>query len=146
LFPGFPSWIFDESIIASLMDARILELFIKENSAWEDMISRQRKEIPLLDKMITGIVEEKKGLKEEIEKVFRHLKTEMHKQEKHMDDLREELDKQQKYLIKERKTHIGDPYSINALFSQKVLRERIKEVEKSFVELKCNYLNYVATI
>ena len=128
------------------MDTRILELFIKENSAWEDMIIRQRKEIPLLDKLITGIVEEKKGLNEEMEKVFRHLKNEMHKQEKHMDELREELDKQQKYLVDERKRHIGDPYSINTLFSQKVLRERIKEVEKSFVELKCNYLNYVATI
>jgi len=128
------------------MDSRILELFIKENSAWEDMITRQIKEIPLLDKLITGIVEEKKGIKVEMENVFRHLKTDMHKQEKHMDDLKEELQKQQQYLAWERKSHIGDAYSINAIFSQKVLRERIKEVEKSFVELKCNYLNYVATI
>ncbi len=128
------------------MNTRILELFLKENSAWEDMISRQRKEIPLLDKMILGIVEEKKGLKEEMEKVFQHLRDEMHKQEKHMDELKEELGKQQRYLISERKNTIGDPYSINTFFSQKVLRERIKEVERSFVELKCNYLNYVATI
>ena len=128
------------------MDSRILELFIKENSAWEDMITRQLKEIPLLDKLISRIVAEKKGIKEEMEKVFRHLKNDMYKQEKHMDDLKEELEKQQQYLARERKSHIGDSYSINALFSQKVLRERIKEVEKSFVELKCNYLNYVATI
>jgi hypothetical protein len=128
------------------MDSRILELFIKENSAWEDMITRQLKEIPLLDKLITGIVEEKKGTKVEMENVFRHLKNDMNKQEKHMDDLKEELHKQQLYLARERKSHIGDSYSINAFFSQKVLRERIKEVEKSFVELKCNYLNYVATI
>ena len=128
------------------MDSRILELFIKENSAWEDMITRQLKEIPLLDKLITRIVEEKHGIKEEMEKVFRHLKNDMCKQEKHMDDLKEELEKQQQYLALERKSHIGDSYSINALFSQKVLRERIREVEKSFVELKCNYLNYVATI
>lgn len=74
------------------MNTRILELFLKENSAWEDMISRQRKEIPLLDKMILGIVEEKKGLKEEMEKVFQHLREEMHKQEKHMDELKEELE------------------------------------------------------
>jgi hypothetical protein len=128
------------------MDSRILELFIKENSAWEDMITRQLKEIPLLDKLISRIVEEKKGIKVEMENVFRHLKNDMHKQEKHMDDLKEELEKQQQYLAHERKSHIGDSYSINALFSQKVLRERIREVEKSFVELKCNYLNYVATI
>jgi hypothetical protein len=128
------------------MDSRILELFLKENSAWEDMISRQRGEIPVLDSMITNIVEGKKEMKEDAARVFRFLKNEMNKQVKHMDDLREELTKQQKYLIAERKNTIGDPYSINTFFSQKVLRERIKDVEKSFVELKCNYLNYVATI
>jgi hypothetical protein len=128
------------------MDSRILDLFLKENSAWDDMISRQRGEIPILDGMITNIVEGKKEMKEDMIKVFRFLKNEMNKQVKHMDDLREELTKQQKYLITERKNTIGDPYSINTFFSQKVLRERIKEVEKSFVELKCNYLNYVATI
>lgn len=110
------------------------------------MISRQRGEIPILDGMITNIVEGKKEMKEDMIKVFRFLKNEMNQQVKHMDDLREELTKQQKYLITERKNTIGDPYSINTFFSQKVLRERIKEVEKSFVELKCNYLNYVATI
>jgi hypothetical protein len=128
------------------MDYRILDLFMKENSAWEDMISRQRVEIPVLDTMITNIINEKIGLKEESEKVFRFLKNEMQEQEKHMDDLKLELEKQQKYLVDERRRTIGDPYSINTLFSQKVLRERIKDVERSFVELKCNYLNYVATI
>ncbi len=110
------------------------------------MITRQRREIPLLDKMITHILEEKKEIKEEKTKVIHFLKNEMHKQEKHMDDLKEELSRQQKYLISERKNTIGYPYSINTLFSQKVLRERIREVEKSFVEMKCNYLNHVATI
>ena len=128
------------------MEYRILDLFMKENSAWEDMISRQRIEIPLLDTMITNIVNEKHGLKEDSEKVFSFLKNEMHEQEKDMDDLKMELEKQQNYLVAERKRTIGDPYSINTLFSQKVLREKIRDVEKSFVELKCNYLNYVATI
>jgi hypothetical protein len=128
------------------MDYRILDLFMKENSAWEDMISRQRAELPILDTLITNIITEKKNMKDEVEKIFRFLKNEMIEQEKHMDDLKHELEKQQKYLVAERRRSIGDPYSINTLFSQKVLRERIKDVEKSFVELKCNYLNYVATI
>jgi hypothetical protein len=128
------------------MNSRILDLFMKENSAWEDMISRQVKEIPLIDHMITGIVEEKKLLKEDMIKIFRHLKSEILIQEKHMDELRDELGKQQKYLTAERNNSIGDSYSINTFFSQKILREKIREVEKSFVELKCNYLNYIATI
>jgi hypothetical protein len=128
------------------MNSRILDLFMKENSAWEDMISRQVKEIPLIDHMITGIVEEKKLLKEDMIKIFRHLKSEILIQEKHMDELKDELGKQQRYLTLERNNSIGDSYSINTFFSQKILREKIREVEKSFVELKCNYLNYIATI
>lgn len=119
---------------------------MKENSAWEDMISRQTKEIPLIDQMITSIVEEKKVLKDEMVSIFRHLKKEMLQQEKHMDQLTEDLGKQQQYLIAERNNSIEDHYSINTLFSQKILREKIQEVEKSFIELKCNYLNYIATI
>ncbi len=118
---------------------------MKENSAWEDMISRQRKEIPLLDQMITNIVEEE-VMKDDKARVFLHLRNEIHKTEKHMDELKDDLNRQQKYLLAERKRTTADPYSINTFFSQKVLRERIREVEKSFVELKCNYLNYVATI
>jgi hypothetical protein len=42
------------------MDYRILDLFMKENDAWEDMISRQKVELPLLDNLISGIMEDKK--------------------------------------------------------------------------------------
>jgi hypothetical protein len=70
----------------------------------------------------------------------------MVEQEKNMEKLEVELGKQQKYLHEQRSRKGSDPHSINTLFSQKILRERIKDVERSFVELKCNYLNYIATI
>ena len=127
------------------MTYQILDLFMKENDAWEDMISRQKNELPLLDKMITGIMEEMK-MKDESKRVFSYLRQEMEVQEKHMDDLEKELEKQQKFLEGQRRRLGDDPYSINTFFSQKILRERIKDVERSFVELKCNYLNYIATI
>jgi hypothetical protein len=131
------------------MNSRILDLFIKENSAWEDMISRQRGEIPMLDQLVTHIIEqkeEKKQLKEEKSKIFHHLKYEMQMQEKHMDELKEELQKQQQYLLFERKNTIGKKYSLDTFFSQKVLRERIREVERGFLELKSHFFNYLATI
>lgn len=127
------------------MDYRILDLFIKENDAWEDMIARQIVELPVLDQLITSIVVDK-HLKEQTERVFRQLKHEMELQEKHMEELEKELEKQQKFLNEERRRMGGDPYPINTYFSQKILRERIRNVERNFVELKCNYLNYIATI
>ena len=135
--------------LAILMNSRILDLFIKENSAWEDMISRQRGEIPLLDQLVTHIVEqkeEKKQMKDNTTQVFHHLKHEMHKQEKNMDELKDELQRQQRYLLSERKNTIGQKYSLDTFFSQKVLRERIREVERGFLELKSHYFNYLATI
>jgi hypothetical protein len=127
------------------MDYRILDLFMKENDAWEDMISRQKVELPLLDNLISGIMEDKK-MKDDSRRIFSHLRHEMEVQEKNMEDLKKELEKQQKYLKVQRRRSSGDPYSINTFFSQKILRERIRDVERNFVELKCNYLNYIATI
>jgi hypothetical protein len=39
------------------MNDKILELLIKENEAWDDMITRQGNEIPDLEKMLLGIIE-----------------------------------------------------------------------------------------
>jgi hypothetical protein len=127
------------------MDYRILELFIKENDAWDDMISRQKVELPILDALVTNIVQDKR-LQEDSNRVFTHLKHEMQEQQKLMAELTKELEKQQLFLITERKRKNQDPYSIDTFNSQNILRSRIKDVERNFVEIKCNYLNYVATI
>lgn len=127
------------------MDYRILELFIKENDAWDDMISRQKVELPILDALITNIVQDKR-LQEDSNRVFTHLKHEMQEQQKLMAELTKELEKQQLSLITERKRKNQDPYSIDTFNSQNILRSRIKDVERNFIEIKCNYLNYVATI
>jgi hypothetical protein len=128
------------------MDYRILELFIKENDAWDDMIRRQKVELPVLDALVTNIVADKKGMKEDSTRVFNHLKHEMQVQQRSMEELSRELEKQQQYLSSERRRKTTDPYSIDTFNSQNILRSRIRDVEKNFVELKCNYLNYVATI
>jgi len=127
------------------MDYKILDLFLKENDAWEDMIATQKGELPKLDKLITRIVEEK-PTRGDSAKVFKHLKRQMEDQTKHMSELVIELEKQQRYLHEQRKRKNEDAHSINTFFSQKILRERIRDVERNFVELKCNYLNYIATI
>lgn len=126
------------------MDTRIVDLFIKENDAWDDMITRQRSEIPTLEKMLNEVIQEKKDMGEHTLASVRLLKTEMQAQEKFMGELREELAKQQHLLVREKKAD-GDKFPINSVSSQNILRERIRNVERTFIELKCNFLNYMAT-
>jgi hypothetical protein len=126
------------------MDTRIVDLFIKENDAWDDMITRQRNEIPTLEKMLNEVIQEKKEIGEHTLASVRLLKTEMQAQEKFMGELKEELAKQQHLLVREKKSD-GDQFPINSVSSQNILRERIRNVERTFIELKCNFLNYMAT-
>lgn len=129
------------------MDHKIVELFMKENDAWDHMIKRQKVELPQLDAMISNIVAEKKWLRDERNRIFEHLRKEVQQQQRTMEEVSAELALQQEKLIAERKrTYSEDPYALQAVNSQQILRNRIREVEKKFVELKCNYLNYVATI
>jgi hypothetical protein len=126
------------------MDTRIVDLFIKENDAWDDMITRQRSEIPTLEKMLNEVIREKKEMGEHTLASVRLLKEEMHEQEKFMGELKDALAKQQHLLVKEKKSD-GDEFPINSVSSQNILRERIRNVERTFIELKCNFLNYMAT-
>jgi hypothetical protein len=127
------------------MDTRIVDLFIKENDAWDDMITRQKSEIPTLEKMLSEVVNEKRNIGEDTLANVTILKREMITQQEHMGALKEELAKQQLFLVKEKKED-GDLFAINTVSSQNILRERIRCVERTFIELKCNFLNYMATM
>ena len=78
------------------MDTRIVDLFIKENDAWDDMITRQKSEIPTLEKMLSDVIMERKNIGEDALANVSFLKKEMSNQEEHMGALKEELAKQQK--------------------------------------------------
>ena len=124
------------------MDGKILELFMKENDAWDDMITRQKREIPDLENMLSVAMKYKKQMNEETATSFQQLKKEMHNQQDFMDEIKHELAKQQRYLANEKKVK---DFPINSLLMQNALRERIRIVEKNFLDLKCNYLNYLAS-
>jgi predicted RNase H-like nuclease (RuvC/YqgF family) len=123
------------------MNGRILELFMKENDAWDDMITRQKKEIPDLESMMSVIFKGEKYQDDEIASNVNILKNEMQAQEKCMCDIKDELAKQQHFLATERR---GNSYPVHTLLSQNALRERIRNAERQFLDLKCNYLNYLA--
>ena len=124
------------------MDGKILDLFMRENDAWDDLITRHSKEIPDLENMIANIVDRTKHLDEEIISNVNVLKSEIREQGNHMISIKEALAQQQTYLADEKRK---EPFPVKTLMSQNALRERIRSVEKKFLDLKCNYLNYVAS-
>jgi hypothetical protein len=126
------------------MNGKILDLFMKENEAWDDMITRQSKEIPNLEKMLTSMVEKKPYVADEILQNIKILKNEMLEQETCMTAVKEDLARQQTFLRSEKKIE-AEGYGVHTLLSQNVLREQIRNVEKKFLDLKCNFLNYLAS-
>ena len=131
-----------EPLNDSHMDGKILELFMKENDAWDDMITRQSREIPDLERMLSAIFDSKPNLDDEIVSGVKHLKNQMQEQESSMADIKKQLAEQQFFLVSESR---GNAYPVHTLLSQNALRERIRNVERRFLDLKCNYLNYLAT-
>ncbi len=123
------------------MDGKILEMFMKENDAWDDLIARQSKELPQLENMLASIFN-RKNLDEEIIANASLLKEEMLQQESQMLEIRAHLAKQQDLLAIEKRSL---SYPAHSLLSQNALREKIRDIERKFLDLKCNYLNYLAT-
>ncbi|MFZ9589380.1 MAG: hypothetical protein ACO28V_06575, partial [Chitinophagaceae bacterium] len=116
-------------------------MFMKENDAWDDLIARQSKELPQLENMLASIFN-RKNLDEEIIANASLLKDEMLLQETQMQEIRAHLAKQQDLLAIEKRSL---SYPAHSLLSQNALREKIRDIERKFLDLKCNYLNYLAT-
>lgn len=127
------------------MNDKILELFIKENEAWDDMITRQTREIPDFEKMLSGIIEQKKYQGAEFKDIVSKLRAAIHEQGSSMTIIKEDLAKQQHFLEKEMKIKTKG-YGVNTLISQNRLRKKIRNIEKKFLDLKSNFLNYYASV
>jgi len=118
---------------------------MKENDAWDDMITRQSREIPTLERTLSEIFIDHKGVGRDTLDNVSFLRSEMQSQERQMVELKNDLARQQTLLAREKRAD-SDPFAIQTVNSQNILRERIKKVERTFLDLKCNFLNYLATI
>jgi len=127
------------------MDNRILDLFMKENDAWDDMITRQSREIPTLERRLSEIFPDRKVMGRDTLANVTFLRAEMQSQERQMVELKSDLAAQQSLLANFMRSNT-DPLALQPENSQNILRERIKKVERTFLDLKCNFLNYLATI
>ena len=67
-------------------------------------------------------------------------------QQTQMEQLNHAIDEQQKRLAHDCESEMENKYDIDTLCGQDILRDRIKAVEKNYIDLKCNFMNYIATL
>ncbi len=122
-----------------ILDEAKYRLFMSENAGWQDTIKAQVNEIPaMLESALHGISE---TVKKDRDTILRQL---LVKQKNEMKQLDDDIETQQQRLVKD--CELSNQYDIDAFCTQDILRERIRAIEKAYIDLKCNFLNYVTMI
>jgi hypothetical protein len=111
-----------------------------ENAGWLKTVIAHEDEISVLKQMLNGNITEAND-KKSIEKEL--LNKELSLQEEEMTKLNSALNQQQEKL-QTASTKKYPHAAINSLWSQDLLRERIKEVEQKYIALKSSFLKFLA--
>jgi hypothetical protein len=119
--------------------SRVL-LYLDENAGWLKVITTQADELPVLEK----ILHEKESGIEDMVAEKDHFTKLLQLQHEQMKQLNNELSAQQSRLEKDAAG--TSLYDIESLCSQDILRDRIREVEGKYVELKCNFMRFMSAI
>ena len=119
---------------------------MSENSAWRKAISAQEKEIPALEEILALAVHEQEPIEKTSLGSGNHFIQQLESQQKEMKQINREIGQQQKRLAKDCKNVEAGKYDIHTLCTQDILRERIKSIEKNFIDLKCNFIRYISTL
>ena len=126
------------------MDTNKLRFYHSENNGWHKAIALQVNEIPEMEKMLTDswVTEDPENIMEMQGKDL--FSVELKKQEEEMRNLNKEIEFQQKKL------QTRDVFDMNACIdvfcAQDILRERIRNIEKKYLELKCNLMYYLSNL
>lgn len=124
--------------------AKKYKWYINENEGWQQMIRQQAKEIPHLEKMLKSITSEDVLAKDEKQRGKSHFDKQLEIQQKEMLMINNELGIQQKRLALDCQNNINN--DIDAFCTQDILRQRIRDIEKTYLELKCNFMVYLSTV
>jgi len=119
---------------------------MSENSTWRKAIISQEKEIPTFRRMLATTSEKKRSVDAEGLVANDIFSKELLMQQKEMRQLNHDIDVQQRRLTRDCECEAENKYDIDTLCSQDILRDRIKAIEKHYIDLKCNFMNYIATL
>ena len=117
-----------------------------ENKLWRKTIDSQAKELPGFRRMLKKTGARKKLVETGNLAVKDIFNKELLLQQNEMEQLSQAIDKQQKRLKLDCECEAENKYDIDTLCGQDILRDRIKAVEKQYIDLKCNFMNYLATL
>ena len=118
-------------------DNQRVQMYLTENAGWLKIIVTHTKEIPVMKKLLTM---SKLGEEGPAQQLFNR---DFSLQQVEMAALNSALVQQQKRLKKD--TSNQQLYDIDSLCSQDILRDRIKDAERKYIELKCSYMKYLAS-
>jgi len=119
--------------------SRVL-LYLDENAGWQKVITTQADEIPMLEKILC----DNESCIENMVAEKSHFKTQLQQQYVQMKQLNKELTDQQNRLTED--SAKKSLYDIESLCSQDLLREKIKEVEQRYLDLKCSFMRFMSTV
>jgi len=123
-------------------DTQRVQLYLAENAGWMKMLVAQKNELPQLEQLLQMENTMEVNYKTEIEKKL--FVKELALQQEEMNKLNTALDQQQQRLKKDtEKKYLHD---IDSLCNQDILRDKIKEIEKKYIELKCSFMKFLASI
>lgn len=122
-----------------ILNATKFNHYINENKGWQKMLELQINEIPDLNKMLSATTTETRGGRS-------HFSKQLSQQKNEMELLNNEIDKQQKRLFHDLDNENEAAFDIDTFCSEDILRERIRAIEKNYIELKSDFMKYMSSI
>lgn len=123
------------------------KVLLNENEGWQKFIGIQCREVPELEKLLDEMpVEDTRRNIEEVSKSKHFFQTSFSAQQSEMELINTELSEQQKRLLTDCELNDAPVYDIDTVCKQDILREKIKELERKYLELKCNFMTYLSSV
>lgn len=119
------------------------QVYVKENETWEKFINLQYNEVPELEKLLQEVPAKESEITKKNKTFFQDS---FQQQQNIMKEVNAALTDQQKRLNGANSQIKGEEDEIDMLCRQDILREKIKEVEKKYLELKCNFMTYLSSV
>ena len=113
-----------------------------ENEGWKQTIHLQANEIPKMNEILNSVIRDNELSPRERETGEGHFIVQLVNKHLEMQQLDSEIGRQQERLQRIStmdKTEVMD--DIDAFCTQDILRERIRNIEKSYLEMKCNFMS-----
>ena len=122
---------------------RKFRCYLDENEGWKQSLSLQQDEIPWMEMLLNTVRENESLNHPQLREGEDHFFSQLSRQQVQLNQLNADLITQQERLDLDCKTEVED---IDAYCVQDLLRERIRTVERAYLELKCNFMGYLSAI